>query len=251
MIETIVYYFVVGLPVLFVLLSLVLLIQRILPASFPLGWVRFLTILIGLIYVVGLFHYTLPQRDIVRITKSEIIRMDFSGNNRVFYAQADSGSAESFNRDLRLINTVDGNGKIRVYRNEDTGLFGWPPYFKINSSNMQAQADDLVSTRDAPRWVALRHYGWRSELISIYPNAVSMKEVSGPNVRLIPWFNIVFFVVLALVVLFIYRRIQRFKRRRVDPMLDRVDDTFDDIGAHRRSIGDRVRGMFKRIGGAE
>jgi len=87
----------------------------------------------------GTLHYTLPQRDIVIVTGTEIIRQDFSGWNRVFYAQADSGNAAVVNRDLRLINTVDGDGNIMVYRNEDTG-FGWPPYFKLDSSNLQAEA---------------------------------------------------------------------------------------------------------------
>ena len=72
--------------------------------------------------IVAVFlHYTLPQRDIVRVTDTEIIRKDYSGWTRIFYAQADSGDVESVNRDLRLINAVRVNGRGSVYRNEDTG----------------------------------------------------------------------------------------------------------------------------------
>ena len=53
----------------------------------------------------GLF-YSLPQRDIVQIKGTEILRADLSGWNRVFHAQSDSGNDATLqNRDLRLINT--------------------------------------------------------------------------------------------------------------------------------------------------
>lgn len=189
--------------------------------------IRGLLAILILIFLATL-HYTLPQRDIVRITGTEIIRADFSGLNRFFYAQADSGNDNAtVNRDLRLINTVDGNGRIMVYRNEDTG-FGWPPYFKLDSSNLQAEAQEAISTREAPQWYALRHYGWRNEFLSIYANGVSLKPVAGPDVRLIPWFNIIFLVLLAAVIWAITVRVVRFRKRRIDPMLEAVDERLDD-----------------------
>ena len=66
------------------------------------GW----TLLIGFwLFLAAFLHYTLPQRDVVRVTGTEIIRKDFSGVSRLFYAQADSGDSDVGNRDLRLINT--------------------------------------------------------------------------------------------------------------------------------------------------
>ena len=70
--------------------------------------------------VLAAFHYNLPQRDIVRITGTEILRKDLSGWTGMFYAAAQSGEAQTQNRDLRLINAVRANGKVSVYRNEDT-----------------------------------------------------------------------------------------------------------------------------------
>ena len=101
----------------------------------------FWIVLIALVF--GFFHYTLPQRDIVRVTGTEIIRQDFSKWNRIFYAQTDSGNNEGVNRDLRLINTSYPDGSVMVFRNEDTG-FGWPWYFKLDSSNLQAEAADKI-----------------------------------------------------------------------------------------------------------
>lgn len=176
--------------------------------------------------IVGLFLlYTLPQRDIVRVTDNEIIRKDFSGWTRIFYAQADSGDAETVNRDLRLIYAVRANGRQSIYRNEDTG-FGWPPYFKLDSSNLQAQASDSISSLEEPKWYVLRHYGWRSPLLSIYPNAISMKPAPGPNWsdfslwQRIPLFNITVILFLFAVYWGVGVRIQRFREKRIDPLFD-------------------------------
>ena len=55
-------------------------------------YIRWTVFLVLLALVFSFFHYNLPQRDIVRITSTEIIRADFTGWNRFFYAQADSGN---------------------------------------------------------------------------------------------------------------------------------------------------------------
>jgi hypothetical protein len=174
-----------------------------------------------LLFVLGAFlHYTLPQRDIVRITGTEIIRQDFSGLNRIFYAQGDSGNATVDSRDLRLINTVQRSGAVMVYRNEDTG-FGWPPYFKLNSADLHAEASNLVSNAETPQWVAVTHYGWRSRLLTTYPNAISIRPVDGPDVTLIPWLSIIILLGLALVGFMAWRIWERFEDRVIDPLRDR------------------------------
>ena len=61
--------------------------------------------IVMVILIGGFLHYVLPQHDIARVTSTEVIRQDFSGFNRLFYAQADSGNTELTTRDLRLINT--------------------------------------------------------------------------------------------------------------------------------------------------
>jgi hypothetical protein len=184
-------------------------------------WPRIIFLSLLALLVGAFLHYTLPQRDIVRIASTEIIRTDFSGLNRFFYAQGDSGGAQVESRDLRLINTVQADGDVMVYRNEDTG-FGWPPYFKLNSADVQAEAANLVSTAESPRWVAMTHYGWRSRLLTTYPNAISMREVSGPDVTLIPWINIVILLALALAIYMAWRVWERFEDRVIEPAADRV-----------------------------
>ena len=162
-----------------------------------------------LIFVFSFFHYTLPQHDIMRITNTEVRRIDF-GENSIFWAAPDVGTDGTVaNRDVRFIEAFYQNGKPMVYRNEDTG-WGWPPYFKLDSSNLQAEARDMVSPKEDPQWVSVTHYGWRNEFFTIYPNAVGVKSVAGPDVRIIPWLNIVILLTLAILLLMS----ARFQTRR-------------------------------------
>jgi hypothetical protein len=219
-------------------------------------WIKWVFLAVVALLVFGFFHYTLPQRDIVRVIGPVEFPVKFSVWNRPFYAQPDSGTQDSEERFIRMINTAYSDGSVMVFRNEDTG-FGWPPYFKVNSSNLLAEAEDKISTSEQPKWVAVTHYGWRNEFFSIYPNAVKIVEVSGPDVRLIPWVNIVIFVFLALALLGIYRLVQRFKRRKIDPLVEQLEDKWDAVEAKAAEAGDgveRARGgvlaMFKRWFGA-
>ena len=183
-------------------------------------WV-FWTVII--LCVLGFFHYTLPQTDIARITDTYEKRIDF-GENSIFWSNQGTGDAENTpNRDIFFVQTVRTNGRVMVYRNEDTA-WGWPPYFKFDTSNLQAEAADLKSTAEAPKWVAVRHYGWRNEFLSIFPNAISVKQVEGPDVRFIPWFNIILLTVLFAIFWAIRVRWIRFRENRINPKIDEWTD---------------------------
>ena len=176
----------------------------------------------GIILVLGLIlfaHYSLPGRDIVQIVGTDVTRKDIKTSSE--------NSAQPITRDVRFINAAWPNGEPRVYRNEDTG-WGWPPYFKFDSSNITAQAQAYAKNDNL--WVAVTHYGWRIELFSIYPNAVKIKLVDGPDTKLIPWFNIIFFILLALLAIYIFLKIRAFKRRVIDPVIDDIDTIIDDAG---------------------
>ncbi|HOZ35224.1 MAG TPA: DUF1523 family protein, partial [Tabrizicola sp.] len=136
---------------------------------------------------------------------------------------------------------------VMVYRNEDTGWF-WPPYFKWDSSTLQAEAQNLKSDKTNPQWVAITHYGWRLPIFSIFPNAVSIDPVAGPDVTLIPWLNIVILSFLAFVIFMIRRMWLQFRERMVDPTLADVGDTFDAAGARVDAARKEARGFFGRIG---
>jgi hypothetical protein len=199
----------------------------------------------------GLFlHYTLPQRDVVQIINT-YNRLTQIGGNWIFYSIEDTGTGAettTTQRDIRFIEAVFPDGEtVMVYRNEDTGWF-WPPYFKWNSSTLQAQATNLQSDRSNPQWVAITHYGWRLPIFSVFPNAVSIRPVEGPDVRLIPWINIILLTMLAFLVFMIRKMWLQFRERMVDPALVEVGETFDAAGQRVDAARKEARGFFGRIG---
>ncbi len=188
--------------------------------------------------VFGFLHYTLPQHDIVRIVGTENRRIDI-GENSWFWAGPDVGTAASPSRDVYFINAVYPDGGTMEYRNEDTG-WGWPPYFKMDSSSTQTQAKDLISTSAAPIWVSITHYGWRNQLFTIFPNAIAMRQVEGPDVTIIPWVNIILLAVLLALVLLIRAMWRQFHERMIEPAVIEMEETADSArGWWRRMFGRR------------
>ena len=205
---------------------------------------------IVLLLIVGLFlHYTMPQRDVVQIINTYNKNTPI-GANWLFYSIEDTGTGVETTatiRDIRFIDAVYADGDVMVYRNEDTGWF-WPPYFKWDSSTLQAEATNLKSDKANPQWVAVTHYGWRMPIFSIFPNAVKITPVDGPDVRLIPWVNIILLAFLAFVILMIRKMWLQFRERMVDPALADVGETFDAAGERVDAARKEARGFFGRIG---
>jgi hypothetical protein len=204
------------------------------------GYIKWAFILAFWALVAVFFHYTLPQNDIARVTDTYTKRIDF-GENSIFWATADVGNAQNVvNRDVFFIQTKRANGEVMVYRNEDTG-WGWPPYFKFDTTNLQAEAGDLRSTAEAPQWVMIKHYGWRNEFLTIFPNAVSVRAVDGPDVRVIPYLNIGILIIVFAVFWAIWVRWRRFRIARIDPVVQDVGDSFADAGDSISNTGGRFR----------
>ena len=197
------------------------------------GFKRVFQVLL-LALIVAFLHYNLPDRDIVRVVGTDVKRMDID-KGAFGWGEPDAGTSHDGNKDVRFINTIRPNGSEMVYRNEDTG-WGWPPYFKFDTSDLTTQAQDLANrnqnaeTAEEYTWVAVKHYGWRIKLISLFPNAVDIKEVPGPNTRLIPWFNIAFLTMLFALFLYIWMRIRAFKKRRIDPIGEIIEEAAENVG---------------------
>ncbi len=207
------------------------------------------SIRIVLILMVAAFlHYTLPQHDIVRITNT-YNKLTTVGSNWMFYSMGDvgTGAEASTNRDIRFIDAVYADGTtVQVYRNEDTGWV-WPPYFKYDSSNLQAEATNVKSTKEAPQWVSVTHYGWRLAIFSIYPNAVGIRPVAGPDVTIIPWVNIIVLTFLAFALFMLRRMWLQFWERMVDPVVADAGEAWDKVDARADAVRDGAKGVFGRF----
>lgn len=163
-----------------------------------------LVLLIVLLPLGAFLQYNLPGYDVVRITSTDIRRVDRDGDTA-------NNEQPGATRDVYVIFAEDPDtGDARVYYNEDTG-WGFPWYFKFDSANVHQRAGALAREQDNRALVT--HYGWRVPMFSWFPNAVSVERVE-PGYTPIPWFNIVFLVILALVVGWIWWSIGRWRRRR-------------------------------------
>lgn len=194
-------------------------------------YIKWFFILLVWTIVAAFFHYTLPQVDIVRITDTYEKREN-PGINAIFWSRGDAGSgASDMGRDVFFIQTRQvSDDEVMVYRNEDTG-WGWPPYFKFDTADLQAEAVDLRSTSSAPQYAGLKHYGWRLQFLSVYPNAVSLWPVDGPDApKPLPWLNAVILIVVAAVWYGLWVRWRRFRQARIDPTLEEIQDSWEATG---------------------
>lgn len=179
----------------------------------------------------GIFlHYYLPSTAVVQITGTDVKRKDVETGQYV--GPRTPGTKKGVvieTRDVRYINTVSADGKVHVYRNEDTG-WGWPPYFKFDSADVTAEAQAKVASGKRP-WVLMTHYGWRIQLFSMFPNAIGFREVDKDYTH-IPWFNIVFLTVLFGSIFLLLRWFWRFiQRLRLDERWDVGTKPFANIVA--------------------
>ena len=194
-------------------------------------WILLVLIIAGM---AAFFHYYLPQRDIVRIVGTEVVRIDVPTTNA-------NGEPIIINRDVRYINAARRDGSPSVYANEDTG-WGFPFYFKFDTANLTAEADSAISTVENPKWMVVRHYGWRVPIMSWFPNAVSMRAAEGPEESLFPWFNVIFLSCFVIGLLVLYRILAIFRRRHVDPVVEAIDDEIDETAGWWRRQWKRLTG---------
>ena len=169
-------------------------------------------VVIVLLLAVGLFfHHTLPRTVVVQITGTDVKRVDKTGkvvDNLNDTAGSKGKVAQTY--DVRFINSLTRKGKPMVFRNEDTG-WGWPPYFKFSSADLTAEAQAFASAQNKP-WVLVKYYGWRIQIVSMFPNATSLKEVRHDYSH-VPVFNIVFFIVLIGVAFYLRRKVKKLMDR--------------------------------------
>ena len=134
--------------------------------------------------------YALPQVDVVRAVGVETKRMDYI-----------EGTSAGKTRDVYFIQTEDlESKKPHVYRNEDHAL-----YLKFDSADLQAQVQSFASDKAV---IAVRHYGWRVQFLSMFPNAIKVWQVE-PDYRHFPLLNILILSSLAGLFGCVYLRLRK------------------------------------------
>lgn len=162
--------------------------------------------LLGVIVIAtgAALHYALPQVDVVRLIGTDVKRVDTQEGTE------DTGSGGSVRTtDVYFILTESKDGDPRNYRNEDALVYG-----KFDSSDLHTRARSIAQNEE--NLVAVRHYGWRVPIFSMFPNAVKVWEVDDPGYRHFPVFNIVVLSFLAGGAAYIAWRVRGLRQRRSD-----------------------------------
>lgn len=166
-------------------------------------WVKYGLIAVLLATVAAALHYALPQVDVVRIVGTDVKRVDAPRETN-----DTTGEPTVRTADVYFILAETESGAVRNYRNEDAFLYG-----KFDSADLHTRARSISQNEN--NLVAVRHYGWRIPLFSLFPNATSIWEVS-PGYAHMPIFNIVVLVLMAVGVGYGAWRIRRFRRRLLE-----------------------------------
>ncbi|MDO4627192.1 MAG: DUF1523 family protein [Pasteurellaceae bacterium] len=118
-------------------------------------------------------NYVFPHYEVTKVINTDVKRMDKEG------LISKSNPADALTtRDVYFINTkLPDEQQPMVYRNEDT-RWGFPFYFKFDSANLQAKAQDFAEKQS---WVEVKYYGWRFNMFDEFRNVVSIHEVASPD----------------------------------------------------------------------
>ena len=131
-------------------------------------------------------NFVFPSYDVTHVTGVEVKRVDKDG------PITKANPADGPTRDVYFINTQNDDGKIMVYRNEDT-RWGFPFYFKFGSANLQAKAQALGNEN---KLVQIQYYGWRLTMFDEYRNATAVQEIDENHSPSHPIFMWIFYAIL-------------------------------------------------------
>ncbi|WP_314185821.1 DUF1523 family protein [Aggregatibacter kilianii] len=138
------------------------------------------------LFLAAVVNYSMPSYDVTKVTGVEVKRVDKDG------PITKSNPADGPTRDVYFINTQHPDGKVMVYRNEDT-RWGFPFYFKFGSANLQAQVQAFGNEE---KTVQIKYYGWRLTMFDEFRNALSVKEITEADSPSHPIFSYILYLVL-------------------------------------------------------
>lgn len=158
---------------------------------------------IAIMTVVAALHYALPQVDVVRIVGTDVKRVDTKEQTTV-----ESSNQTVRTTDVYFVLAETPDGTPRNYRNQDALIYG-----KFDSSDLNTRVRSIAQKEE--NHVAVRHYGWRLPIFSMFPNAVKVWEVE-PGYRHLPIFNILFLTLLGGGIAYAIWKIRSFRQRLSD-----------------------------------
>ncbi len=178
-------------------------------------------------------HYTLPRYTAAGITDA--------GAKRTEGAPLREATEGRTALDTYFVYVTHEDGSVGVFRNDDTG-WGWPPYFKFNAAELQADAVALKGQK-----VLFRYYGWRVQMLGLFPNILAVSP-APEKIPGISWARLFFFTVWWAVVILLFPRFYRLMTTapvRKEP--DRPAAPKTGNGSSMSAVSDRVKQWADRL----
>ncbi|MBK5415377.1 DUF1523 family protein [Pseudomonas sp. TH31] len=138
-------------------------------------------------------YYALPQHEVVLIIGVEVKRID----DGVINAE---NPVDGPTRDVYFINTEGPRHEEGCCLSQRRYRLELPWYLKFDSADEQAKAQGY--SRDAQQLALIRYYGWRIQILSVFPNITHI-EATTSREQPFPWFNTIFFTVTTVLVLIV------------------------------------------------
>jgi hypothetical protein len=154
--------------------------------------------------ILAIAHYFTPGVDVVRITGINTIRVDTDRD-------PNNNNQPGQTRDVYEIFAESFDKKhIYVYENEDNW---W--YLKFDSADVQSRANAIATARDdKDRVAAVTNIGWRIPVLSMFPNALSVKSVD-PSYSPFPSLALIIWGFIVLVAALVWLMFRRWRSRRL------------------------------------
>lgn len=191
--------------------------------------------------------FYLPRVEIVKVTGTDVKRVDRKFNEGAMDRVKGIGENDRIDvgktRDVRFVYAETLNGGIRVYRNEDTG-WAFPFYFKFDSGTVASRASALSNRGqdEAQRYAIARTYGWRIEILSMFPNLITLKEAT-PDSFAFPILKTGFLSLWIVMLVWFYRWTGRF-RTVVDQGMEDLGEMASDLADEASAAMDKATETF-------
>jgi hypothetical protein len=149
--------------------------------------------------VLLLLNFYLPSNMLVRVTGTNVIRIDNDSNSN-------NNDVPGATRDVYEIyaDSLDSQTSY-VFVNEDLTF-----YLKFDSATVQSRATSIAANKGV---AMIRYIGWRVPILSMIPNVIDV-EPADPNDSTLPVAQIVVYLLIIGGIAYVWLRVRRVRQRR-------------------------------------
>lgn len=177
--------------------------------------------------------YVIPHKENVIFTGTDVV---LAGKN-----DSENVDAKERVRDVRVIYGKTPDGKVRTYHNEDS-----PWHFKFDSGTETSLVNSILheqSQTQKDTGVVVSSYGWRIEILSMYPNIISIEKSDEKTGNYFYWIAMAFVMLFSSIsVYYIVNKIFVLFGRAKEKVVAEIGDMDNTIAKAKSGLFSRLFG---------